>query len=105
MQVQNTPHFAAVQTEGALDPVMSHQEQVSILKSEMLTEVGVSLFTYFKFYTQWVPFGYHNKNEKKGKIIRHVLQCAMLLGQGIPKILAKSLLLWDCPSPWALPFT
>jgi hypothetical protein len=28
MQVQNTPHFAAVQTEGALYPLMSHQERV-----------------------------------------------------------------------------
>jgi hypothetical protein len=61
MQVQNTPHFAAVQTEGALYPLMRHQE--------------------------------------------HDLQCAMLLGQGIPKILAKGLLFWECPSPWALSYT
>jgi hypothetical protein len=44
MQVQNTPHFAAVQTEGALYPLMSHQERVSILKSVMHIEMGVSLF-------------------------------------------------------------
>jgi hypothetical protein len=39
MQVQNTPHFAAVQTEGALYPLMSHQEHV--LQCAML--VGVIL--------------------------------------------------------------
>jgi hypothetical protein len=67
MQVQNTPHFAAVQTEGALYPLMSHQERVNILKSEIDIEMGVSLFKmltllfYLKFYTQWVPVGYHNK--------------------------------------------
>jgi hypothetical protein len=65
----------------------------------------LTLHFYLKFYTQWVPVGYHNKNEKKGKIMRHVLQCAMLLGQGIPKFLAKGLLFWECPSPWALPYT
>jgi hypothetical protein len=54
VQVQNTPLFAAVQTEGALSPLMSHQERVSILKSEIHIEVGVSLF---KMLTILYPVG------------------------------------------------
>jgi hypothetical protein len=37
--------------------------------------------------------------------MHHVLQCAMLLGQGIPELLAKGLLFWECHSPWVLPYT